>query len=66
MTETTTRPGTGDAEGYFLEGAPIADTKAPGGPIGERWAKRRSPFFPVPPLTPRLVRDVFSANQMRH
>ena len=31
------RPGTpassDDAEGYFLEGAPIQDTKAPGGPI---------------------------------
>ena len=45
MTETTTRgdlrPGTGDAEGYFLEGAPIQDTKAPGGPIGERWTNRQ-------------------------
>jgi succinate dehydrogenase / fumarate reductase flavoprotein subunit len=46
MTETTTRPagtrpGTGDAAGYYLEGEPIRDTKAPGGPIGERWAKRQ-------------------------
>ena len=36
-----TRPGTGDAEGYFLEGAPIADTKAPSGPIAERWTKHQ-------------------------
>jgi succinate dehydrogenase / fumarate reductase flavoprotein subunit len=46
MTETTTRPagtrpGTGDAEGYFLEGEPIRDTKAPSGPIAERWTKRQ-------------------------
>jgi succinate dehydrogenase / fumarate reductase flavoprotein subunit len=46
MTETTTRPagtrpGTGDAEGYYLEGEPIHDTKAPSGPIAERWTKRQ-------------------------
>jgi succinate dehydrogenase / fumarate reductase flavoprotein subunit len=48
MTETTTRPapegtrpGAGDAEGYFLEGAPIQDTKAPSGPIADRWATRQ-------------------------
>jgi succinate dehydrogenase / fumarate reductase, flavoprotein subunit len=45
MTETTTRPGlrpgTGDAEGFYLEGEPVQDTKAPGGPIGDRWENRQ-------------------------
>ncbi|UNX54311.1 fumarate reductase/succinate dehydrogenase flavoprotein subunit [Georgenia sp. TF02-10] len=27
--------------GLYREGAPIADTKAPGGPIADRWAERR-------------------------
>ncbi len=36
-----TRPGSGDAAGYYLEGAPVADTKAPGGPIAERWTKHQ-------------------------
>src|SRR5690349_20843690 len=40
-TSTGTRPGSGDAEGYYLEGPPVADTKAPGGPIAERWTKHQ-------------------------
>src|SRR4029453_1819741 len=44
MTETTntqhdTEPN--DAEGYFVNGAPIVDEKAPGGPIEERWNTRK-------------------------
>ena len=30
-----------DAAGYYVEGDPIADTKAPGGPIDERWNTRQ-------------------------
>ncbi len=30
-----------DAAGYYTPGAPIADTKAPGGPIDERWSTRK-------------------------
>ncbi len=52
MTETTVRPetarpgeglrpGTGDAADYYMEGAPIADGKAPSGPVGERWTTRQ-------------------------
>ncbi|GAA1921289.1 fumarate reductase/succinate dehydrogenase flavoprotein subunit [Nocardioides marmoribigeumensis] len=41
MTDHQTRPGSGDAEGYFLEGTPVADTKAPAGPIAERWTKHQ-------------------------
>ncbi len=45
MTEITlpagTRNGTGDAGDYFLEGEPLADTKAPSGPIEMRWTNRQ-------------------------
>jgi succinate dehydrogenase / fumarate reductase flavoprotein subunit len=30
-----------DAEGYFTPGEPIADRKAPAGPIGEKWQTRK-------------------------
>ncbi len=30
-----------DAAGYYVPGEPIADTKAPGGPIDERWSTRK-------------------------
>lgn len=30
-----------DAAGYYVLGEPIADTKAPGGPIAERWQTRK-------------------------
>ena len=40
---STTRPRseTDDAAGYYTPGDPIADTKAPGGPIDERWDTRK-------------------------
>jgi succinate dehydrogenase / fumarate reductase flavoprotein subunit len=43
MTETTTRHNAepNDAEGYYVDGAPIVDSKAPGGPIEERWNTRK-------------------------
>ncbi|HEX7716526.1 MAG TPA: FAD-binding protein, partial [Marmoricola sp.] len=50
MPDTTTtsdpsyhEPGdaTDDAAGYYVPGAPISDTKAPGGPIDERWSTRK-------------------------
>ena len=33
--------GTDDAAGYYTPGAPLADTKAPDGPIDERWDTRK-------------------------
>ncbi|HSI27464.1 MAG TPA: fumarate reductase/succinate dehydrogenase flavoprotein subunit, partial [Aeromicrobium sp.] len=30
-----------DAEGYYVLGEPVADTKAPAGPIDERWQTRK-------------------------
>ena len=30
-----------DAAGYYVDGDPIADTKAPGGPLEERWGTRK-------------------------
>src|SRR6476619_5730350 len=30
-----------DAAGYYTPGAPIGDTKAPGGPISDRWSTRK-------------------------
>jgi succinate dehydrogenase / fumarate reductase, flavoprotein subunit len=36
-----TRPGSGDAEGYFVQGEPVRDTKAPAGPIADRWRQRQ-------------------------
>ena len=30
-----------DAAGYYVAGDPIQDTKAPGGPLEERWQTRR-------------------------
>jgi len=32
---------TDDAAGYYTPGDPITDTKAPSGPIGERWSTRK-------------------------
>jgi succinate dehydrogenase flavoprotein subunit len=32
---------TDDAAGYYTPGEPIGDTKAPGGPIGDRWSTRK-------------------------
>jgi succinate dehydrogenase / fumarate reductase flavoprotein subunit len=33
--------GTDDAAGYYVLGAPLVDTKDPGGPIAERWDTRK-------------------------
>ena len=41
MSDTDTRPGSGDAEGYFLEGTPLVDGAAPSGPVAERWTKHQ-------------------------
>jgi succinate dehydrogenase / fumarate reductase flavoprotein subunit len=30
-----------DAAGYYVDGAPVRDTKAPGGPLEERWGTRQ-------------------------
>jgi succinate dehydrogenase / fumarate reductase flavoprotein subunit len=30
-----------DAHGYYTSGAPVRDTKAPGGPLEERWDTRQ-------------------------
>ncbi|HET9421874.1 MAG TPA: fumarate reductase/succinate dehydrogenase flavoprotein subunit, partial [Nocardioides sp.] len=30
-----------DAVGYYVDGDPIADTKAPSGPLEERWGTRQ-------------------------
>ena len=39
-----------DAAGYYTPGEPIRDTKAPGGPIEERWNTRSSrPASSTPP-----------------
>jgi succinate dehydrogenase / fumarate reductase flavoprotein subunit len=34
-------PETDDAAGYYTPGSPLADTKAPGGPIADRWQTRK-------------------------
>ncbi|MFL6171955.1 MAG: fumarate reductase/succinate dehydrogenase flavoprotein subunit [Marmoricola sp.] len=34
-------PVTDDAAGYYTPGTPLADTKAPGGPIDQRWQTRK-------------------------
>ena len=40
MTESDDARTGNDAAGYFEPGEPIADTKAPGGPIEQRWENR--------------------------
>ena len=41
MTTSDTTPNAGLVAGLYVEGADIADTKAPQGPIDERWGKRQ-------------------------
>ena len=52
---TDTRPGGGDAEGFFLHGEPIQDTKAPQGPIDDRWRKRQFDASLVNPANRRKL-----------
>jgi succinate dehydrogenase / fumarate reductase flavoprotein subunit len=52
---TDTRPGGGDAEGFFLHGEPIQDTKAPQGPIEDRWRKRQFDASLVNPANRRKL-----------
>ncbi|GIF53804.1 succinate dehydrogenase subunit A [Asanoa ferruginea] len=40
---------------FFIEGDPIADTKAPDGPLAERWTKRRSTGRLVNPANRRRL-----------
>ncbi|MGN6251968.1 MAG: fumarate reductase/succinate dehydrogenase flavoprotein subunit [Marmoricola sp.] len=52
-------PGTeatdGDAAGYFRNGAPIHDTKAPAGPIAEKWSERKAHARLVNPANRRKI-----------
>jgi succinate dehydrogenase / fumarate reductase flavoprotein subunit len=41
MTETLQTSGSLDADAVYVEGDPIHDTKAPGGPVAGRWEKRK-------------------------
>ncbi|WP_432560484.1 fumarate reductase/succinate dehydrogenase flavoprotein subunit [Granulicoccus sp. GXG6511] len=41
MTETLETRGSLDADAVYVEGDPIFDSKAPAGPIAERWDKRK-------------------------
>ncbi|MDP3967602.1 MAG: fumarate reductase/succinate dehydrogenase flavoprotein subunit [Nocardioides sp.] len=40
-TDSPATQGSDDAHGYYTLGEPIADTKAPGGPIKDRWTTRK-------------------------
>ncbi|MFC7406539.1 fumarate reductase/succinate dehydrogenase flavoprotein subunit [Georgenia alba] len=40
-TQTTETQGEELVAGLYREGAPVADTKAPGGPLADRWEKRK-------------------------
>ncbi|MXG89471.1 fumarate reductase/succinate dehydrogenase flavoprotein subunit [Nocardioides flavescens] len=44
-----------DAAGYYVDGEPIADTKAPGGPLAERWSTRQFDAKIVNPANRRKV-----------
>ncbi|MDO5499538.1 MAG: fumarate reductase/succinate dehydrogenase flavoprotein subunit, partial [Propionibacteriaceae bacterium] len=41
MTDTLQTRGSLDGDAVYVEGDPIRDTKAPAGPIAERWGKRK-------------------------
>ncbi|GAB3651500.1 fumarate reductase/succinate dehydrogenase flavoprotein subunit [Glycomyces tarimensis] len=43
---------------YYVEGDPVADTKAPGGPISERWERRRFSGRLVNPSNRRKLRVI--------
>lgn len=44
-----------DAAGYYVDGEPIADTKAPSGPLAERWSQRQFDAKIVNPANRRKV-----------
>ncbi|MGN6781158.1 MAG: fumarate reductase/succinate dehydrogenase flavoprotein subunit [Marmoricola sp.] len=50
-----TEPTEGDAAGYYFEGAPIHDTKAPAGPVPEKWSERKAHARLVNPANRRKI-----------
>ncbi|MBD3783012.1 MAG: fumarate reductase/succinate dehydrogenase flavoprotein subunit [Micrococcales bacterium] len=56
MTDTTTAPvNAGIAHGLYTEGEPIADTKAPAGPIAGKWTQRQFDAALVNPANRRKL-----------
>ena len=53
MTDTTVNPGI--AHGLYTEGDPIADTKAPAGPIADKWTTRKFEAALVNPANRRKL-----------
>src|SRR6188474_2726192 len=53
MTDTTVNPGI--AHGLYTEGDPVADTKAPGGPIADKWTTRKFEAALVNPANRRKL-----------
>ena len=53
MTDTTVNAGI--AHGLYTEGDPVADTKAPGGPIAEKWTTRKFEAALVNPANRRKL-----------
>ena len=53
MTDTTVNPGV--AHGLYTEGDPIADTKAPAGPIADKWTTRKFEAALVNPANRRKL-----------
>ena len=52
MSELQQEPTATQGEGRYIVGDPIADTKAPDGPIGDRWADRKFSAAPGQPGQP--------------
>src|SRR5512141_1121877 len=53
MTDSTVNPGV--AHGLYTEGDPIADTKAPAGPIADKWTTRKFEAALVNPVNRRKL-----------
>ncbi len=53
MTDTTVNPGV--AHGLYTEGDPVADTKAPAGPIADKWTTRKFQAALVNPANRRKL-----------
>ena len=53
MTDTTVNAGI--AHGLYTEGDPIADTKAPAGPIADKWTTRKFEAALVNPANRRKL-----------